>query len=264
MLTTVVVLSLFAIAIVLAFAVLWQQRQAADDLAAQNAEEAAKNAERAAEVDALHSVAHDLDNIFGTLIGNASTAYDMTPTEVAEVFASVEAASRSGRRMIRALRGTVGAPTEQSLETALRLVANTHRRCGTNIEINVASDLKFIGQPEQAFRIVYNLLANAAREVSAIEGATIRASLTSTELRISNPLRPGAVISERIYERGFSGYRSSGLGLQIVREVAAEIELHVGHEVRDGEITFIVSAEPVSATHARNAREASGRLRTGT
>ena len=252
MVTTVVALSIFAIGIAIAFAVLWHQRQTADDLAAKNAEEAAKNAERAAEVDALHSVAHDLDNIFGTLIGNASTAYDMTPEEVVEVFASVEAAARNGRRMIRALRGSTGAPSEQSFEAALRLIANTHRRCGTNIDIRVESDLRFIGQPEHAFRIVYNLLGNAAREIQGMDGATIRASLSKTELRITNPLRASAVISDRIYERGYSAHGSSGLGLQIVREVAAEIELHVHHELAEGQITFIVSTEPVSATRARS------------
>jgi len=255
MLTSVVVLSIFAIAIAFLFGALWHQRQAAD-------ERAARNAERAAEVDALHSVAHDLDNIFGTLIGNASTAYDMTPQELAEVCASFEAASRNGRRMIRALRGSVGTPSEQSVETTLRVIANMHRRCGANVELNVESDLKFTGQPDQAFRIIYNLLGNAAREIAGMPGAVVRAHLSSTELRITNPLRAGAVVDERIFDRGFSSHCSSGLGLHVVREVARAIDLHVSYELGGGEVTFVVSTDPKSATRAKFAGHAAARSET--
>jgi signal transduction histidine kinase len=235
-------LAVLVIGAVFAFAMLWRQRDASDDRANAIALEAAKQAERAAAVEAFASVAHDLDNIFGELIGSASTAYDMTPEELSEVFATVEAASRNGRRMVRALRGSTGAPSEQSVEQTLRVIANMHRRCGTNVELKIESDLKYLGQPDHAFRIVYNLLANAAREIESIDGATIRATLTSSELRVTNPLRPGAAVSDRIFERGYSARGSSGLGLAIVREIAHELNMHVSHEVEGGEITFVVSA----------------------
>jgi len=248
-LASVLILTFCAALLAVAFGALWKQREAADDLAARNAAEAAA---RAAAVDALHSVAHDLDNIFGTLIGNASTAHDMTGEELAEVFAAVEEASRNGRRMIRALRGKTGAPSEQSLETTLRVIANMHRRTGTNVELTVDSDLKYTGQPDQAFRIIYNLMGNAAREVDGMKSASVRAHLSSTELRITNPLRPGVTIDDRLFERGFSTHGSSGLGLQIVREVAKEIDLHVSYEVENGEITFVVGTEAASGKRQKS------------
>lgn len=252
MLASVLVLTFCAVLVASAFGVLWKQRQSADELAAKNAAEAAKNAEAAAAVDALHSVAHDLDNIFGTLIGNASTAHDMTGEELAEVFAAVEEASRNGRRMIRALRGATGAPSEHSLGTTLRVITNMHRRTGTKVDLQIDSDLKFIGQPDQAFRIIYNLMGNAAREIEGMENASVRAHLTSSELRITNPLRPGATINERVFERGFSTHGSSGLGLQIVRDVAKEIDLHVSYEIDNGAVSFIVSTEAKSGKRTKS------------
>lgn len=252
MLASVLILTFCAVLVASAFGVLWKQRESADELAARNAEEAAKNAEAAAAVDALHSVAHDLDNIFGTLMGNASTAHDMTGEELAEVLAAVEQASRSGRLMVRALRGKTGTPSEHSFETPLRVIANMHRRTGTNVQLKVDSDLKFIGQPDQAFRIIYNLLGNAAREIEGIDGAAVRAHLTSTELRITNALRPGSTIDDRVFERGFSTHGSTGLGLQIVRDVAKEIDLHVSYEVDNGEITFVVGNDAASGKRPKS------------
>jgi len=235
---SVVLFTAFALVLAAVLLLIWRQRAEAD-------ERAARNEERAAVAEAVHAVSHDVDNLFGVLLGNLSTAHDMSASDVAEMLADLEPAARAAKDLFHSLRGDRAAVSSvESFATIVRVLVGMQRRRGVKVTLTIEGDLEYVGRPGHGFRIVYNLLENAAREVQGLPGAELDVRLTREALRVRNPLRPGNTLDERVFERGVSTYGSSGMGLANVSEAATEIGLAVTHEIENGAVTFVVAARP--------------------
>lgn len=232
---SVVLFTAFALVLAVVLLLIWRQRAEAD-------ERAARNEERAAVAEAVHAVSHDVDNLFGVLLGNLSSAHGMDASDVAEMLADLEPAARAAKDLFHSLRGDrTGTSSVESLATIVRVLVGMQRRRGVPVKLTIDGDVEYVGRPGHGFRIVYNLLENAAREVQKQPGAEVEVHLTQDRLCVKNPLRPGHAVDERLFERGFSTHGSSGMGLANVREAAEEIGLTVRHEVKQGAITFVVA-----------------------
>lgn len=242
----------FAILLALVLVRVWRDRMLAD-------KRAAENEERAAVAEAVHAVSHDVDNLFAVLLGNLSAAQDMRAEEVAEMLADLEPAARAAKDLFHSLRGDrTGVVSAESFATIVRVLVGMQRRRGIDVALEMKGDLDYVGRPGHGFRIVYNLLANAAREVEKIAGGRIEVRLTNDELSIRNPLRPGHTIDDRVFETGVSGYGSSGLGLANAREAAAAIGLAISYLVEGSAVTFKVARAAQPGVEAEPEGQASG------
>lgn len=234
---SVALFTAFALVLGLVLFRVWRDRTLAD-------ERAAANEERAALAEAVQAIAHDLDNLFGILLGNLSTAHDLPPDELDEALHDVERAAGTAKLLVRALRGdAMGEAADEPVSGIVRVLVALHRRRGAAIQARTNGDLLYTGKSADAFRVIHNLLANAVREAGTIPGGEVALEVRAGELRITNPVRDASKLDDSIWTRGVSGARSSGLGLAIARESAARIGWRLRHDVDASSVCFVIEAE---------------------
>lgn len=250
---SVVVFTLFAAALGFALFNVWKQRSAAD-------ERAASAAEGAALAEAVHAIAHDVDNLMSVLLMNLSAAHHAPPGELEEALGDAERAARTAGMLVRAMRGQTLPPvTDEPFEPIVKLMVALQRRRGADIDLALEGSLTFTGHAADAFRIVHNLLENAVREAKQIPGARTKVVVDAHSLAVSNPVRAPEKLGASIYERGVSGLGSSGLGLAITREAAQRLGMRVEHRVEGDVVTFQLESQPSSGVQAKGDRVPSSR-----
>jgi signal transduction histidine kinase len=217
---------------------MWRQRADSD-------ERAASVAERAAVAEAVHAVAHDLDNLFAVLIANLSAAHDMPEDELQESLSDAEQAATNARALVRALRGQAMPPVaDEPIVPIVKLLVALQRRRGRVIELRAKGALTFSGYAADAFRIVHNLLDNAVREAARLPDGKTIVTITDVEMTIENP----AHAPENVLERMAS---SRGLGLGIARQAADRLEMRLEHSVQDGVVCFSLRRPDVPSSGMR-------------
>jgi len=241
--TEVLLFSLFGVVLSVVLWVVWRSRQVAR-------EHARLNEDLATLGRAVQAMSHDLDTLFGIVLGNVSAAMAAADgSEVRSALADVQQAASSARRLVAAMRIRSGS-RELPLESAaavLRLLVSLVRRNGVDVDLDVSGDLVSKGPQLAAFRLFQNLLSNAERATKRAGSGHIHLRLTDAVLRITNPLPKGAVLDESIYEEGKSYEGSLGLGLAISRQSAAALGWRLRHEVEDETVAFIVEPlEPIT------------------
>ncbi len=219
----------------------WRQGQ----LARKQAEMDARLAELGRGVGAI---AHDLDNLFCIISGNLHVMSEAPDDEHDEDLSAATVATGAAMKLVDAMQrhSGPGRRGRGSSEGLVRLTAALLRSCGTQIEIEVSGDLPYRGPDAEAARVVQNLLFNAAREVSAIEGAWVKVELSAAGLHVRNLVRDPSLLGQDIYDEGVSHTGSSGKGLAIVRRSAGLVGWTVRHEIDGQDVCFTVApaAEP--------------------
>jgi signal transduction histidine kinase len=226
-----------AFALILAGSAWWTWKERQDALARAQA-----SAELAALGVGVHSIAHDLQNLFTVIVSNLASVSQLSPDEQHEALRDVEAAARSASVLVQAMRGNApnspGRPG--SAEGVVRLTVALLRGNGVPIDLQIDGDLTYMGQDADAVRLVQNLLFNAVREASHISRARVRVELDRRGLRVRNPVRDPSQLDSRIYEEGVSHSGSSGKGLAIARRAAEQLSWVLRHEVHGMDVVFYV------------------------
>ena len=221
---------------------IWGQRQAAR-------EQARREAELAKLTKTMHAISHDLGNLLSVMTVNLQSAQvgpRASEQELLELVDDVSRAASSATKLLEAVRGRQAAAEmggTRSAEAVVRWAVAMVKRHYPLVGLAVHGDFEHRGSPDEAMRIVQNLLLNAVREATRSGSGTIDVSMDGGALRISNSVRDPATLDESIWEPGTSGEESSGLGLAIVRETAARIGWTVRHEVHGSRVTFIVEPD---------------------
>lgn len=217
----------------------WRQRVASD-------ERAASVAERAAVAEAVHAIAHDLDNLFAVMMANLSAAHRMPKNELEETLTDAEHAATAARSLARALRSQALPPVvDEPIAPIVRLLVALQRRRGGVVDLRVEGDLRFSGHAADAFRIVHNLLDNAVREARTIEEGKVVVSVGDAELSIVNPVRAPEHVATRLLESGAGGTR--GLGVSIARAAAERLGMKLEHAIDGRELRIRLIAETPSS-----------------
>lgn len=194
-------------------------------------------------------IAHDLDSLVGNLRMNLQLAHQLPPSDAQESLADAEKAAEGAAQLVQALRGRAGTKggAPGSACRVLELAAGLLRCIGAPVETRIEGDLDYAGSEVDALRVIQNLLLNAVREAREIPGGQVLAELRSGSLRVTNPVRIGGQLDDRIYESGVSHSGSTGQGLGIALQAAARVGWTLRHEIGSGAVTFIV--EPSATKH---------------
>jgi len=146
----------------------------------------------------------------------------------------------------QAPRTTSGAFEKASaIESIVRVVAKSHEKVA-RVRIEKLGRLAISRELEgQAMRLVDNLVANAARESQGLGDVWV--TVTPEGLVVQNLTRDPAKAEQCLRERR-SGHGSSGLGISIVSEMAANLGWTVRWHVSHGDRTVTVHAGPIFST----------------
>lgn len=247
MTTGFILLSAIIVAIV---AVLWRVWVAryAEAQRARRAEEEAIRWKRIGE--GSEGVAHDVANLLSTAffeLHSLGGEGDGDPSKARASAQRVRRSLRATTELLNALRIDLDEHAEEhnlavTTEGHVRLQVALYRR-QVSIDASIQGDLAHGGSSLAASRIVQNLFHNAVREAKRAGGDVV-VRLSDSAFSIRNRLRPGAVLSDEIYERGKSSEGSTGLGLALCRELAEKCGWSLSHSVEGDDVTFSCTKLP--------------------
>jgi len=184
---------------------------------------------------ALAQWAHDIRNVLGTVALYVDTLRQPSDPRNASIVASAHAllaraaamcedAVGQGARDHHATRRS-GVDVAEIIEQVRGLIAPTLPR-GCSLDASVRRPTCLIADPQDVFRILFNLVHNAvavARRSDALRQIRIAVECTDTTAIITvaddGPGLPAAIRS-RLFRRGESTTGGSGYGLAIARELA--------------------------------------------
>lgn len=221
---------------------MWEQRE----LERERAERNAQLAELGTKVDDL---AHDLRTHLSTIQLDLYVASTAPPEARERAMRQAQQVVDRAAALLRGVRRAAGnePPASRSVEDIVRGGIEMARTHGADVRLDVRRPMTFEGQEGTALRVFNNLLTNAMTAARADGGSEIHVEIDGcirVTNRITGPMPPG----EAIYGRGVSGSGSSGVGLAIAREQAAELGWSVSHAVEDGRVTFTVASDEIART----------------
>ena len=194
----------------------------------------------------LPGIAHDLNNVFQTLVDAADRLTD--DPRHAEVSSLIFRSIERGQRITRSLtEGASSAPLTAVVSSAQAFVADSGAS-SIRFVCDIDSELE-MRQGWAWERVFINLFMNSCRAMP--QGGTIyvyarREGLTVTDEGCGIPVE----MLQRIFEPHVSGHGSSGLGLHIVKSIVEQDggSIQAVNAVRGAEFTICL---PASALVAR-------------
>lgn len=182
----------------------------------------------------LNSVALALDNLI------VLEAADR-PTAVAVLYRAIVGAEGLVNS-IRAQSGREGGSSTPA-SPVVRNAVSLSRLAGWPVDLSMRGELCHRGPGAHAMSVVHNLLANAIRAASGIEGARVTVRLDDDRLRISNPTTDPERFSDSLRADSDETTEGHGVGLAIVRDRAAHVGWSVRFEVEHAVVHAII--EPI-------------------
>lgn len=234
---------------------LWQARVQESSRAAEAEQRATIAQEQLERLDTMikgsDAVVHDVSNLLSTAFLNIEMVARPKRGEAEQgaMLQDIHAALDGATQMLMALRGEVDESISLGASTAghVRLHTSLLRRMAP-FRLSVNGSLPYAGRSQDVSRVVQNLLHNAARE-AAHAGGEVDVRLTDEALRISNALRRGTELTDKIFKRGESGYRASGasgasgVGLFEARRLASTLGWTIRFETEGTLVHFWVQKD---------------------
>jgi len=195
----------------------------------------------------LNHVTHELRTPLTVVLAAAQTGLQPgPPVEATELLEIIERNSKHLASMVEELltaarldQGGSDPPSEVDLAEVVRTIARDFSVTDRPVEVRVQDEITTSGDPEALRRILVNLLDNAHKYGAppvqvTLERLDDRAVISVLDAGAGLPANERARLFERFYRADSSGKPGLGLGLPIVRGLAASWGGHVWAEDAPG------------------------------